>query len=51
MLGLDSTRIRIDNAIASATVVSVPEPSTWVMGLAGIACGGWQMFRRRRKRA
>ena len=51
VLGLDSTRIRIDNAIASATVVSVPEPSTWVMGLAGIACGGWQMFRRRRKRA
>ncbi len=28
----------------------VPEPSTWVMGLAGIACGGWQMYRRRRAR-
>jgi formylglycine-generating enzyme required for sulfatase activity len=28
--------------------VAVPEPSTWVMGLAGIACGGWQMWRRRR---
>jgi formylglycine-generating enzyme len=34
-----------------ASPVPVPEPSTWVMGLAGIACGGWQMFRRRRKRA
>ena len=34
-----------------ASPVAVPEPSTWVMGLAGIACGGWQMFRRRRARA
>ena len=31
-----------------ASPVAVPEPSTWVMGLAGIACGGWQMYRRRR---
>jgi formylglycine-generating enzyme required for sulfatase activity len=28
----------------------VPEPSTWVMGLAGIACGGYSLFRRRRAR-
>jgi formylglycine-generating enzyme len=34
-----------------ASPVAVPEPSTWVMGLAGIACGGWQMWRRRRARA
>jgi len=27
----------------------VPEPSTWVMGLAGIACGGYSMFRRRKQ--
>ena len=33
-----------------ASPVGVPEPSTWVMGLAGIACGGWQMWRRRRAR-
>ena len=33
-----------------ASPVAVPEPSTWVMGLAGIACGGWQMVRRRRAR-
>ena len=33
-----------------ASPVAVPEPSTWVMGLAGIACGGWQMIRRRRAR-
>jgi hypothetical protein len=49
VLGLDSTQIRIDNAIASATVVSVPEPSTWVMGLAGLACGGYSLFRRRKQ--
>ncbi len=28
----------------------VPEPSTYAMALAGLACGGWQMFRRRRLR-
>jgi len=33
-----------------ASSVSVPEPSTCVMALAGIACGGWQMVRRRRAR-
>lgn len=29
--------------------VAVPEPSTWVMGLAGIACGGFSMWRRRKR--
>lgn len=33
-----------------ASPVAVPEPSTWVMGLAGIACGGWSAWRRRRAR-
>ena len=28
----------------------VPEPSTYAMALAGLACGGWQMWRRRRRR-
>ena len=28
--------------------VSVPEPSAYAMTLAGLACGGWQMCRRRR---
>ena len=40
--------VRIGFRLASP--VAVPEPSTWVMGLAGIACGGWQMWRRRRAR-
>ena len=34
-------------SVRLASPVAVPEPSTWVMGLAGIACGGWQMYRRR----
>jgi formylglycine-generating enzyme required for sulfatase activity len=33
-----------------ASPVPVPEPSTWVMGLAGMACAGWGTFRRRRAR-
>ena len=34
-----------------ASPVAVPEPSTYAMALAGLACGGWQMFRRRRARS
>jgi formylglycine-generating enzyme required for sulfatase activity len=34
-----------------ASPVAVPEPSTYCMALAGLACGGWQMWRRRRKTA
>ena len=30
-------------------LVVVPEPSTYAMGLAGLAYGGWQIFRRRRR--
>jgi hypothetical protein len=32
-----------------ASPVAVPEPSTWAMGMAGIACGGWQVCRRRKR--
>ena len=54
-----SSSLRITNVPSSvnsnigfrlASPVAVPEPSTWVMGLAGIACGGWQIWRRRRAR-
>ncbi len=34
-----------------ASPVAVPEPSTWAMGLAGMACAGWGAWRRRRARA
>jgi hypothetical protein len=33
---------------ATGNLVVVPEPSTCAMTLAGVACGGWQMWRRRR---
>jgi len=33
-----------------ASPVPVPEPSTWGMGLAGIACAGWGAYQRRRAR-
>ena len=33
----------------AVSISAVPEPSTWVMGLAGIACGGCTMFRRRKR--
>ena len=32
-----------------ASPVAVPEPSTWVMGLAGLACAGWGAFCRRKR--
>jgi T5SS/PEP-CTERM-associated repeat protein len=31
------------------TATAVPEPSTYAMALAGLACGGWSMFRRRKR--
>jgi hypothetical protein len=33
----------------TATVNVVPEPSTYAMALAGLACGGYSMFRRRKR--
>jgi len=32
-----------------ASPVAVPEPSTYCMALAGLACGGYSMFRRRKQ--
>jgi formylglycine-generating enzyme required for sulfatase activity len=32
-----------------ASPVAVPEPSTWVMGMVGMACGGYSLFRRRKR--
>ena len=36
------------SATANFTTITVPEPSTYAMGFAGLACGAWQMVRRRR---
>ncbi len=38
-----------DGGIRLASPVAVPEPSTWAIGLAGIACGCWRMWRRKRR--
>jgi len=35
---------------ATGNLVVVPEPSTYAMALAGLACGGYSLFRRRRAR-
>lgn len=36
--------------LAAVNVVAVPEPSIYAMALAGLACGGYPLFRRRRVR-
>ena len=38
------------NQVGAVIPVSVPEPSTCAMALAGLACGGYSLFRRRRVR-
>ena len=35
--------------LAVSTASSVPEPSTCAMALAGLACGGYVLFRRRKR--
>jgi hypothetical protein len=35
------------SAMQTGTITSVPEPSTYAMALAGLACGGYSLFRRR----
>jgi sulfatase modifying factor 1 len=46
----DPTNENNGSGFRLASPVPVPEPSTWLMGLAGIACAGWGAFRRRRAR-
>jgi fibronectin-binding autotransporter adhesin len=41
---------RLVFSTATGNLVVVPEPSTVAMALAGLACGGWRMMRRRRLR-
>ena len=37
-------------SVSFDSIQVVPEPSTYAMALAGVACGAWQMVRRRRAR-
>jgi formylglycine-generating enzyme len=39
----------ISSGFRLASPVAVPEPSTYAMALAGLACGGYTMFRRRKR--
>ncbi len=39
-----------DFGAANGGILIVPEPSTYAVSLAGIACGGWGLWRRRRAR-
>lgn len=39
-----------ESRVIGMRVALVPEPSTYAMALAGLACGAWQMARRRRAR-
>jgi hypothetical protein len=47
--GLAAGQLAIFNP-ATGFISVVPEPSTWASLLAGLACGGYTMFRRRRAR-
>jgi hypothetical protein len=40
----------MQTAMQTGMITSVPEPSAYVMALAGLACGGYSLFRRRRLR-
>jgi autotransporter-associated beta strand protein/T5SS/PEP-CTERM-associated repeat protein len=48
--GLAAGQFATFNA-ATGSISVVPEPSTYAMALAGLACSGWQMWRRRRLKA
>ena len=37
------------NTILFDNITAVPEPSTTAMALAGLACGGYSLFRRRKR--
>ena len=50
-ISIDPSYDQSDVGFRLASPVVVPEPSTYAMALAGLACGGWQMFRRRRLKA
>lgn len=47
-IGLGAGQYATFNPVTGAISV-VPEPSTYCMALAGIACAGWEMWRRRKR--
>ena len=49
-VGRFSSSSQTHQASTFTVSVAVPEPSTYAMALAGLACGGYSMFSRRRTR-
>jgi autotransporter-associated beta strand protein/T5SS/PEP-CTERM-associated repeat protein len=47
--GAFSTSLVGQDVFLSYTAVPVPEPSSYAMALAGLACGGYSLFRRRKR--
>jgi len=45
-----SSALLTTGELSSVTLTAVPEPSTCAMALAGLACGGYSLVRRRRAR-
>ena len=45
-IGVAGTPIYDADTNKTYMITAVPEPSTWAMALAGLACGGWMMRRR-----
>jgi formylglycine-generating enzyme required for sulfatase activity len=45
----DPSGENVNNGFRLAAPVAVPEPSTYAMALAGLACGGYSMWRRRNR--
>ena len=45
----DGQSASFDASTGYISIMGVPEPSTYAMALAGIACGGYSMWRRRKR--
>ena len=45
----DGQSASFNAATGYVSISAVPEPSTYAMALAGLACGGYSLFRRRKR--
>ena len=48
MVYADASKIYV-GTLDGLSIAAVPEPSTYVMALACLACGGFSMWRRRKR--
>lgn len=49
MSNMEANQGGVQSLALSSPAVVVPEPATYAMGLAGLACGGYSMWRRRKR--